>query len=216
MSNFKSYKTEALLKAFAECNGDISGHIQRMAEIWVELVERGVNLTEWTNPMFSFFPDVAAGKLLPEILWKYGNNPGMLKVLSGVVPEDQAKLAKHGAKISVVDTSGKVVEKRPEDLTLQRLRIAIGDGRIRTPKEQIRLMPRSAPPEAPKRRNWNIAACLADYQCEAIEEMAEEAGLSPAEYLSKLLTDAKLIPVRRAARKGVGRSTHAEGMRASA
>lgn len=139
-----------LLIALKERFTHVSETIMEMAVIWAELECKGYHTSEITTPFLSFLPDVASGKLVPEILLRYASNPGLVAVLSRLNPEDQRPLADPNALLSVANHEGKAESKRVHEVPLfqfERQLIHEREGRIRTIAEQ-----QSYLPAAPKAR----------------------------------------------------------------
>jgi hypothetical protein len=98
-----------------------------------------------------FFPllqEVANGKLLAEVLFRFFGCLSFVELFVGVDMADQAKLAMDGASVAFLDHHGMVKQVRVAGMRVVDLRQVIGGGRIRTPVQQKRHL---APPPAPYR-----------------------------------------------------------------
>lgn len=194
-SRLKKLTTKQLWEEFRRLEGLAEEYLREFADVWVELIDRGENLAKYTNPMFSFLPDVATGKLLPNLLWKYGNNVSLMKTISSLVPEEQEKISSASATIPVVTSDGKIRNIRPSEMRVKDLKRVIQDGRILSPKEQVKNAPKQAPPErAPRPRGeFNLEAHLADYQIEQLRKGAKAEGVSVAEFIVVCLIEVGAI-----------------------
>ena len=154
--------TEELLDALHVGLRATAAGLYRMARIIAKLQDRGVDLSPWKDtPLFRFLPAVASGALMPELLVRYGHNETFMAAFADLVPEDQEKLAAERPVFQTVVRSDRdrtgyaTVWLRPHEMTAFQLRRVFGDGRIRTPAEQIRLLPpiptAKPPPPAPPR-----------------------------------------------------------------
>jgi hypothetical protein len=120
----------------------LTEHGLRLAAIyWVELKERGQDLSKVDVPWSSYFPAVAEGKLDPRLILSYGWHEGLLSTVASLVPEDQAKIANPRDKVPLLvpNASGNgthTVMRAPAVMKMSELQQVFGDGRIRTPDEQ--------------------------------------------------------------------------------
>lgn len=185
----KKMKTSEVWEAFRHALDVTAGGMMQMAECWVELVSRGENMTSYQNPMFSFLPDVASGKLLPDVLLRYGGTPSLTTAIAALVPEDQKKLTRPDARVAVAMADGTTRRARITDLKVSELRQVLGDGRIRTVSEQQRHL---APPQrvfgsraseaAPINSDFDLYAIMTADQRKQITALAEAVGMTPAEF----------------------------------
>jgi hypothetical protein len=207
--NLKKLTTPQLWTEMKAVVGRTADNLKRMAEIWVELEARGEDLSGYRNPMLSFLPEVASGKLLPEILLRFGSNVSIISTLSSLVVEDQRKLVSHpDTRVTVLQHDGKTRKASITDLRIPELRQVFGDGRIRTVKEQKQHLapaPRKSETRVSRERPvnddvWDVSASMTDAQRERITILADESGMSQAEYVVDALVRHKIIPGRSARR----------------
>lgn len=131
---------EQLMTAYSEAMAAAMAPLKQAAAIWCEMERRGMDLSDLRTPFTNFFPAINAGKLLPEVVLKFGGSVRMVKMATALVPEDQAKLAAPNATVAVMTESGVVEMRKPELLLVKEAARVFGDGRIRSPEEQRPLM----------------------------------------------------------------------------
>lgn len=127
------------------CIASTSEGIMRIALIIGHLRERGVDVSGYlAAPLFRFLPAVAAGRLLPEVMLKFGHNDQIIALVQGLVVEEQRKVVSDNSKIElVVRTHGKEPETRevsPLDMSIAQARLAFGGGFIRSADDQKRIL----------------------------------------------------------------------------
>lgn len=120
--------------------------LRLVAAYWVELQNRGEDLSGTDVPWSAYLPAVAAGTLDPRLILAYGWNDGLLAAVAALVPEDQARIVnpRHRLPILVPNAEGtafEIRERQPSVMKLAELRQVFGDGRIRTPEEQRKHTP---------------------------------------------------------------------------
>jgi hypothetical protein len=111
------------------------------AAYWMELLNRGEDMSRLGVPWSEHFPAIAAGRLDPRMILAYGgHSKAVLDLVTDLVPEDQAKIANPRDPIPLVvpDADGglKTIMRAPDVMKASELRQVLGDGRIRTPDEQ--------------------------------------------------------------------------------
>jgi hypothetical protein len=202
-NSLKSLETQEVWAEFKKAVARTAEGIARMAECWCELQDRGEDLSAYRNPMLSFLPDVASGKLLPEVLLRYGASPSLTSAISRLVPEDQAKLATAEARVSILQPDGTTRIARVTDLRQAELRQVLGDGRIRTPDEQrphVTASPRPTAPRKPAARQpadeFDLTAVLSKAEISRITRMAQERDITPAELVARFLRSKGFFALR--------------------
>jgi hypothetical protein len=172
--------------------------LQRAAVAWVELERRGENLSAYRNPLTVRLPDIASGKLNPELIIHYGANRAVLSSLAELVPEDQAKLAVDKATVEVMTPTGPKT-RRVNDLRVAELKQVFGGGKIRTPAEQKRFMapaPKAAKAPEPTPLDgddFDVRQLLTSRQADRVRSAAAAKHMTPAEFLVDLLTRNRVI-----------------------
>lgn len=200
----KSMTTQQLFTEFNTCTIRVSEGLYRMAVLWVELENRGENLSVIKTPFRQFFPDIASGRLLPEVVLEYGGAPKKLEIFSTLVAEDQRRLASEDAAVPlVVRTASGAAEVRtvnPHEMRLSEIRQVFGEGRIRTPSEQQRFVPATIaeqqPVAAPSLFNeeaFDLLAELTAQQRRDLSTLAFSRGMTPAEFVVDLLVRTKAV-----------------------
>lgn len=127
--------TKKLWETFRGVLARTSDSIKELAVIWVELERRGEDLTPYRNPMFSYLPAVASGKLLPEVLVRFGAYPPVLDAVARVATPYQESLMRDG-KVAVMHADGTTRMARVADMRISELRQVFSGGRIQEPHEQ--------------------------------------------------------------------------------
>ena len=135
-----------LIEAYKRAIGRSSEGLREAACIWCALKDRGRNMDDLQGPFVEYFPAIATGQLLPQVLFTCGGSLKLVEVIATLVPEDQAKLMQPSAEVRVLLPTGAVEQRKPADLPIAVARQVFGDGRIRTPEEQ---RPFVAPPRQP-------------------------------------------------------------------
>lgn len=200
----KKLTTAKLWVEFKRCLETTAEDLRRLAEFWVELKERGQDLSEYTNPMLSFMPEVASGQLSSAVLLKYTAWPEKVAVFAKLVPEDQAKLAKPDVKLPVVMPGGGIVRMYPSGMSVAQTKQVCGDGRIRTVVEQKPYVPAPRPGAAPRpiassipvlvaralpapdtdpRPSFDIYSLASIKQRQQIQRGAKNEGMTVTEYI---------------------------------
>jgi hypothetical protein len=119
----------------------------RLAAIyWIELKNRGQDLSRVDVPWSNYFAAVATGKLDPRLILSYGWHDGLLSMVADLVPEDQAKIVNPRSKIPLLvpnadGTAFDTVLRSPAGMKVSELQQVFGDGRIRNPDEQRKYAP---------------------------------------------------------------------------
>ena len=126
---------EELIVAYKAAMGASMAPLKVAAEIWCEMEQRGIDLVPMANPLTQFFRQIAAGKLLPETVLKFGGAVRLLDLISTLVIEDQAKITEPGARVEVLTATG-VQYCLPEKMHVYALKQVFSDGRIRRASEQ--------------------------------------------------------------------------------
>lgn len=140
-----------LIEAYKRAIGRSAEGLKEAACIWCALKDRGRNMDDMQGPFVEHFPAIAAGRLLPEVIFTCGGSLKLVEVIAALVPEDQAKLARPGAEVQVLMPTGDVERRNPAELSITVAKQVLGDGRIRTPEEQRPfLVPQRQPQVSPK------------------------------------------------------------------
>lgn len=203
MSNRLNYQlkeqdTAQLYKSMQSCFTNIADNMQKAAEIWVELQERGENLDRFVNPITSFFPEIASGKLNAKLVFGFSQQPALLNNIATLVPEEQAKLVTPGYKVAVVLPDGKRVDKRVSELSISQARQVFMGGRINSEAEQRKYVKPSKPYVAPvieasETVETDLADVLTPVQVRKLIALAKAENLSVASYVKKVLVRHKII-----------------------
>ncbi len=192
--NLKKMTVAELYTELSAAITQTAAGILRMAKVLAELQSRREDLSSFTSPLLMFLPDVASGKLLPEMLIRYGASPAIVSMIAKLVQEDQKKLATGDGKVEVVEEVGKEPRRaRLIDMTQARLTQVIGGGHIRSPSEQTKHMapppkPYMAPPPKPytprpAQRPLDLAPAMDLGQWTVLCDKAEKAAKTPEQLL---------------------------------
>lgn len=125
-----------LIEAYKRAIGRSAEGLKEAACIWCALKVRGRNMDDMQGPFVEYFPAIAAGRLLPEVIFTCGGSLKLMEAVAALVPEDQAKVTQPGAMVQVLMPTGKIELLKPAELPVAIARQVLGDGRIRTPEEQ--------------------------------------------------------------------------------
>lgn len=163
--------------------------LMETAQIWCVLKGRGEDMSRYSNPMFEFFPDVVEGKLLPEVLLKFGAS-NMSRIAARLPASEQAELAKPDATVPLRMPDGSVDYVAPAGLTIQQTKQVFADDGIRDPDEQEDHMAPTKPykPREPRRPSipasemdkFDLSAAMTRHEINRITDMAKERDISPA------------------------------------
>lgn len=141
---FKQMSTPDLWREFKAAWSALSSHLRHVAELYVELTERGEDVSAFNLATVSqYFVDIAHGRLDPAFAWQNSSYPPLVRAVATLVPEEQAKLAKPGATVAVAveGSQTEVVNVRPAHLKVDQIKQVFVGGRIRTPAQQRRDAP---------------------------------------------------------------------------
>lgn len=208
----RTMSTEELFAEFNACTVRVSEGLYRMAVIWVELENRGQDLSVIKTPFRSFFPAIASGQMLPDVALQYGGNIKKVELVSKLVVEDQRKIVGDDARVALLtrtpDGGTAVTQVKPAEMRLTEARQVFGDGRIRTPDEQAKFLPKEPGPQvaAPSAAEVNLEefdllAELSQRQCVELANLAAAKKMTPAAFVVDLLIRTRAIsaPSRRLA-----------------
>lgn len=152
-SQLKAMSNEELWAGLNQALQLTEDSLRLAAAFWIELQNRGTTI-EADVPWSAYLPAVAAGRLDPKLILVYGWNDGLLAAVAALVPEDQAKIVNPRHKLPILvpkadGTAYETVMRAPSAMKVSELRQVFGDGRIRTPDEQRKLVPPLTTPPAP-------------------------------------------------------------------
>lgn len=218
----KAMTTAELWAEFKTVWGQTASNLARLAVLWCELRERGEDLTPLQNPLTSFLPDVAEGRLSPRALLLFNGRYALIQAVQQMVVEDQEALATMPA-VPVLQLDGSVVKVRPSALSVAQARQVLSPQGIRTPAQQKRHMApapvaRTKAPATPAPRPEDDAEDFSDElsvltevlglttgQVKDLVENAEASGRAIAAYVLDVLIEAGAVRDRpgRSARQAV-------------
>jgi hypothetical protein len=130
--------TDKLKSLFLECYGKAGDFLARAA-ICVKLMEeRGENLKGF--PMLGLFRRIAAGQVIPELVWTFIESPSRTIVERCALPDQKRLVANPMVPVIEPTADGKSFTTRMVDMRTAHVSVAkqaIGPDGIRTPEEQI-------------------------------------------------------------------------------
>ena len=129
--------------------------LMRAAAIWTELQRRGVDLAALRSGLAHYLPRIARGELAPEAVVAFAGQRMLLQHLAGMPLADQRRYAA-GEPITVaeVDSEGQIVgvQRQLVELTAREVMVALGDGRVRSLKDQTRTLARQTAKPTTRRK----------------------------------------------------------------
>ena len=137
--DLSAYSTEELREALAQTLEISALHIVRMAMIWRELEGRGVDLSDLRSGLFTYLPQIAAGRLDAGLVVRLAGKPALLGRIAQLPLEDQRALLERGAvpiSRAAADGSTYVEDVPIEALSAAQVNKAFVGGRLRAPSEQ--------------------------------------------------------------------------------
>jgi hypothetical protein len=151
-----------LVAELESCLQVTSDGIVRMSRIMEKLAEKGVDISVYkATPMFRALPYVAAGRLNPNILLRYGHNNVFLDAAAALPLSDQNQLLDETARIQVLmhsaETEYVLRSVRPIDLSVRQIRQVFADGYIRNEQQQRDYIGRLPHSKAIKPVGWMSA-----------------------------------------------------------
>lgn len=129
--------TDKLRAVFVESFGRATDFIARAAVCVKLMEERGEELRG--IPQLGLFRRIAAGQVLPELVWKYAESPAR-RIVERLPLNDQRKLIQNPMSPVVEPVAGGGTTTRMVDLSrapIETVRQVIGPDGIRTPEDQL-------------------------------------------------------------------------------
>lgn len=114
-------------------------HLLYLAAVWAELERRGEDLSALRSGLVVYLPLIAAKTVMPEVVVRFAGNQTLLRAVSMLPPEKQAKIAA-GEPVLVVERQGDKFAQRMlpvHTLTWHQAKQVFADRCIRTETEQI-------------------------------------------------------------------------------
>ena len=108
-TNLSLVDTETLRKELARGLEITARHLHHLARIWRELESRGEDLSDIRHGLFAYLPQIADGKVVPEIVINYAGKKTLLATLACMPVEIQRRISET-SHIEIVTESGDVVE----------------------------------------------------------------------------------------------------------
>jgi hypothetical protein len=146
--------SDKLKLRFVESYGKAAEMIAQAAVCVKLLEERGESLAG--VPMLGTFRRIAAGQIVPELVWKFIESPNR-RTVERLPLNDQRKLAS-SPMVEVVEPAGTGYTRRKVDLTQAPrdvVSLAIGPDGLRTPEEQLAYLGSVKPRVAPRSKRDN-------------------------------------------------------------
>ena len=133
--------------------------LYRLGRVWAELERRGEDLSDLRKGLAEYLPLIAGGILAAEAVVAFAGKRNVLRALQGVPLEIQRGLAS-GAAVQVIDPANplEVIEMPLAQLPPRAVRLAIGDGAVRTPAQQ-RLAIRTRGTRRRQREQYRFRPC---------------------------------------------------------
>ena len=159
-------------------------HVQRMAEIWIELERRGEDMSAMRSGIGQYLAAVARGKLLPGVVVRLAGNQIALRGVSTLTLENQRLLLDHGS-VRVRRDTDSTVEVPIHRLTAADIHRAVDSvgGEIIPPDQQT--LPRVRKRAVMRMGKFSIAVTTVEKG--RLFDAAEKAGLPAAEFVRKIL-----------------------------
>ena len=145
----------AMMKTFAVT----AKYIELMADIWMELENRGEDLSDLRSGMTAYLPMVASKRVHPEAVIRFAGQQLLLQEIA-MLPLDEQRSLTEGEKIQFVTMSATgVISTDFVDLSslhVRHFRQVFNMGRIRTPKEQEQFLREQNKNRTTKRKERKI------------------------------------------------------------
>lgn len=126
----------------------------------------------------SYLPQIAAGRLLPEVVVRCAGQAMVIRALSDMPTEEQRRILEDGVPVTEVIEGGEIrtVQVPPERLTTAMLRRAVVGDRLRPPSEQVALLAPKEARQTPTTRKRTIKVQLSEEEYQAIKRAAAKNG----------------------------------------
>lgn len=174
-----------------------------LAAVWRELEKRGEDLSALRHGLGAHLSEIAAGRLDAEIVVQFARAPSILRTLAQLPVRKQRQLAR-GEPLKIVEAtpygSEPAVRAAPAyHLKASEIRLAIGNGKIRSIEEQTEILRATAALEPGVERaeapgaGVPVRRVMADIPLEAhahLRAAAVERGTTLGKLLRQILVDA--------------------------
>lgn len=185
---FRLMDDKQLEEAFAEAVEMTSDGLTRMAAGVRAYDERGKQLPHMDASLLACLRQMSQGKMTVEAYMGLGNRPSVLKEVAELPPEEQIGLMKKGYVEVVVPTRNGVTTERVKlgDLSRKHLKTVFGKGRIRSPREQAKIVKAKTDPSNTKDMEFvTVLMSVADKM--VFEANAASLRMSNTEYAYSLI-----------------------------
>ncbi|MFB2530731.1 hypothetical protein ACEYYA_01020 [Paracoccus sp. p3-h83] len=135
--------TEDLRDELAQAIGITARSLAYLATIWAELQRRGEDLSALRGGgLFTYLPEIAAGRLLPELVVRCAGQAMLLRTLGTLPIEEQRRAMRDGITVaSLSETGGIDAHQIPlEQVGIAEIRQALGAGYVRPVAQQVALL----------------------------------------------------------------------------
>lgn len=194
--------TEEVIREMNAAAAHTAQGLLRLSRAFTVLIERGVNVAAFRVPFAGHLALVAAGRLSPDLLLRFGHSPSVLTAASTLVPEEQARLLTDGGNVKVLRDDGVTIDHQPlDELTIPKIRQVIGDGCVRSPEQQRGHVPRRRQEpqrQEPQRQGQNVPedpwAEMHPRNLAALRRAATRRGISPMKLIEQWLVQLNKLP----------------------
>ncbi len=177
-ADLAAVSTDDLKTQLANAIGVTAHTVARLAVIWAELERRGEDLSALRRGgLFSYLPYIAHGQLDPEVVVRCAGQAMLIRAMMDIPLTDQRRVLREGLPVAVDD--GGAIEERHlpvEDVTARDVRRAFVGARLRSPAEQIRLLPGAGKRANPTLRGTIVKIRLTAEEYEELRRLAKSTG----------------------------------------
>lgn len=173
-----------------------------LAAIWEELERRGEDLSSLRSGVSAYLPMIASGRADPAAVVAYAGQPTLLRAITQMPLEEQARLAAGGdVPLVILDENGNRATKNiaPVMLSAAEVRRVFAPGAIRSPQEQARILEAQQTRRRPPKRLSPSIAALSGFDPPQLRDDARQTSflLNESEHEALKIAAAKLnISVR--------------------
>jgi hypothetical protein len=150
LANYDEWDEAMLRKELANCLRLTAENLVRAATIWAALERKGCDLSGIKDGFTLYLPHIAAGTVLAELVVAFAGRPTLLKKLARLTPADQQRMV-DGEPLPFVVRPGELRMLPVRTMSTRQILQVMGEGTIRTEREQIALLCEPQPIRKPGR-----------------------------------------------------------------
>lgn len=139
-SELTALPTEALKARLADQMKMTAQHLQEMAYIWVELENRGVDLSELRTGLTDYLGRIASGELDARAVVQFAGSRQLLKYLATLPIAEQKTLVERGTVELLLPDSGETTTRKLTHLSSSEVTQVFGHGVVRDTSAQRQLI----------------------------------------------------------------------------